>query len=79
MLFLVIFFGQKWRPWHFASFRCVALTAVFLAELIELKRAGAIPGRRVIEIGAHQLSRWKSNRSPARGQIFFRKEWPLPL
>jgi len=34
----------------------MGLTAVFLAELLELKRADAIPGRRMIEIGAHQLS-----------------------
>src|SRR5579863_6470831 len=34
----------------------MGLTAFFLAELVELKRSGLIPGRRVVEIGAHQLS-----------------------
>lgn len=34
----------------------MGLTAYLLSELVELKRRDAIPGRRVIEIGAHQLS-----------------------
>ena len=34
----------------------MGLTAYLLGELVDLKRAGAIAGPRVIEIGAHQLS-----------------------
>lgn len=34
----------------------MGLTTYHLAELLDLKRADAIPGWRIIEIGAHQLS-----------------------